>query len=71
MSIKTGGAMKLTTDGRWVHIVCALYHDFPRFEDEVTMEPIKIPKKITSQVLVFNILEAYKEILEINEVKRR
>mgnify|MGYP002384995256 CR=1 FL=1 len=44
--------MKPTTDGRWVHIVCALYHDFPRFEDEVTMEPIKIPKKITPQVLI-------------------
>lgn len=36
------GALKETTHGRWVHVVCALFHPSCTFTNEVQMEPVCI-----------------------------
>lgn len=38
------GALKQTTDNKWVHVICALFTDGVLFEDHETMEPIDISK---------------------------
>lgn len=39
---KPGGAMKKTTDNRWVHVLCTFFTADSRFIDTDTMEPIDI-----------------------------
>ena len=39
-----GGALKLTTSGRWAHIVCAMAIPEVLFEDVKAREPINIEK---------------------------
>lgn len=36
-----GGALKRTSDGQWVHILCALFLG-ARFKDSINMEPINV-----------------------------
>lgn len=38
----TGGAFKQTTDGKWIHVLCALFTDGVRFEDNNSMEPVDV-----------------------------
>jgi hypothetical protein len=51
-----GGAFKRTVDGRWAHVVCALWIPELSFKNKEAMEPIsqinKIPK--SRWFLVFN-----------------
>lgn len=39
---KIGGACKKTTCGKWIHVICALFTDGVRFEDNDLMEPVEI-----------------------------
>jgi hypothetical protein len=39
---KVTGALKPTTNKKWVHVVCALFHPLCIFEDVQKMEPINI-----------------------------
>lgn len=38
------GALKPTTDKKWVHMLCALYHPKTRIENAESMEPIDISR---------------------------
>lgn len=40
--VRVNGAYKPTKDGRWVHVVCALFLEGCTFEDENSMEPVDI-----------------------------
>ena len=52
-----GGALKRTSDGQWVHMLCALLLD-ARFKDPVNIEPINVltvnQSSITSQCAYCN-----------------
>jgi len=37
----TGGAFKPTTEGRWVHAICAFWSPTCEFLDTDTMEPVE------------------------------
>lgn len=41
---KTGGAMKITTDERWVHVICVFFEPNSAFMNNETMEPVDIGK---------------------------
>lgn len=41
---KTGGAMKITTDERWVHVICVFFEPNSAFMNNETMEPVDIEK---------------------------
>lgn len=36
------GAFKKTTNGKWTHVLCALYMPEVQFEDTLKMEPINL-----------------------------
>lgn len=40
----TKGALKRTTDGRYVHVICAMYHPDSVIEDAELMEPVDLSK---------------------------
>lgn len=39
---KTCGAFKKTSRGKWIHVICALFTDGVKIEDDNSMEPVKI-----------------------------
>lgn len=42
LCLQNGGAMKKTTCGKWVHVVCALFTEGIRFTNKNRMEPVNI-----------------------------
>lgn len=44
LCLKSGGAMKKTTDNRWAHVICTFFTTDALFVDLVSMEPIDITK---------------------------
>lgn len=64
----TTGALKPTTSGKWIHMVCALYTPSVVINDPTTMQPVnidKVPKKsyglrcyICESMNIFNIAGA-------------
>lgn len=45
LCLTSGGALKKTTSmGKWVHVVCALFTEGVKFEDNNQMEPVNISK---------------------------
>lgn len=40
------GAFKATTDGKWVHVICALFTNGVEFKNTNTMEPVDILKAV-------------------------
>lgn len=41
---KYGGALKNTTDEKWVHVVCGLFTKGVIFTDKISMEPVDVTK---------------------------
>lgn len=44
LCLKTGGALKKTTCGKWVHVICALFTVGVKFQNKTLMEPVNISK---------------------------
>lgn len=42
LCVQTTGAMKKTTNNKWVHAICALFTEGAFFEDENNMEPVNL-----------------------------
>lgn len=64
LCIYLNGAMKPTTDQRWVHVVCALFTDNVCFEDTNTMELIDITQvKKNDKALCYRCIERDKRAL--------
>lgn len=42
LCFQTNGAMKKTSNGKWVHVICALFTEGAFFEDENDMEPVNL-----------------------------
>lgn len=42
LCLQKGGALKKTTCGRWVHVICALFTHGVKFSNESAMEPVEI-----------------------------
>lgn len=42
LCLQTSGAMKKTSNGEWVHVICALFTEGAFFEDENDMEPVNL-----------------------------
>jgi len=40
-------ALKPTTDGRWIHVMCAMWHSEPRFVDPETRTPVDLSLPIS------------------------
>lgn len=44
LCFKKGGALKKSSCGKWVHVICALFTEGVEFKDKAVMEPINISK---------------------------
>lgn len=56
LCIQENGALKKTTCGKWVHVICALFTPNVRFEDTTTMEPVdisNISQKLRNHTCIF------------------